>query len=632
MIFGATIFLIALPLALLPVIFHLLMKRKRRGIEFSTFLFFTRADPRLHAKQRIREALLLALRILFIALMVLALSRPLITWLTGRGKQGAIAFIIDNSASMSMAGDDGEPKLTKAVNAARSILTSLAPNSTASLTLLVDDPAISLPGVGVKRDELLQVLDTVRTTEASGNVASALRRAGAIMNQAAKLYPGTIHVFTDLQKNEWLSSAVPVRGDDSPPNVLVHRIPGLPSDTPNALIESVRRPARLVLPGHVYPLDIVVRNAGESPVSVRFNSEDSLRKTTTRSLTLGAQARQTVRLELTPPEPGTHWLNVWIDGDGFKGDNRACIGLVCNQPAKVFFAGAPATFGLTPLAVSPLGNGRHTALQPVFGEIDDLRGARNAGDPVMAVMTWNSVPGTDTPLQSATLRTFVEAGGALLILPSVTGTVPTGNNPDWLGAVPGPIQTPGKPTTLDVLDRRAPVWGALRDDHGKTAIRRFVARRYHILNLSDSYQPVIGAGFQQPVLAHRRLGHGNIYVSGIAFDPAWSSLAIDPTGAGMLLIHNIALTNVKQADNTLDLVAGETLPTQDGLGPGSRIVSLVGDPLRLTLNSGAMPLFARAGVYSILTSDDSRYVSVRASPKEGTALFITDNNVVNQAS
>ena len=77
MIFSAPILLYLLPLAGLPIIFHLILKQKKRMMVFSTLMFFHQVDPKLNTRRQIREWLLLLLRVLTIALVLLALLVPL---------------------------------------------------------------------------------------------------------------------------------------------------------------------------------------------------------------------------------------------------------------------------------------------------------------------------------------------------------------------------------------------------------------------------------------------------------------------------------------------------------------------------------------------------------------------------
>src|SRR5271163_1697586 len=89
-----------LPAVALPVLFNLFFRLRRTMREFPSLMFFLRIDPRLSAKRKIHEWLILLLRCLFIALLILALARPLIG-VGGLGGKVARLVLIDNSGSMA---------------------------------------------------------------------------------------------------------------------------------------------------------------------------------------------------------------------------------------------------------------------------------------------------------------------------------------------------------------------------------------------------------------------------------------------------------------------------------------------------------------------------------------------------
>src|ERR1039458_7427520 len=171
------LFLSLLPLAALPVAFHFFFRLKRQARPFPTLMFFHRLDPKLNARRRLREWLILLLRTLLILFVLLALARPV--WF-GHGSAGevAVVLLIDNSGSMSGPGQVGRTKLKQAVEGARDILPELRGADRAGLVLLVPDPAVPLPA-GLTQDKaaLKLALDAISETEASGSVAAAVDRA-----------------------------------------------------------------------------------------------------------------------------------------------------------------------------------------------------------------------------------------------------------------------------------------------------------------------------------------------------------------------------------------------------------------------------------------------------------------------
>ncbi|MFC1637156.1 VWA domain-containing protein, partial [Planctomycetota bacterium] len=125
MIFSAPIFLTLLPTAGLPVLFHLFLKQKKRQILFPTLMFFYRTDPRLNSRRKIHQWLLLLMRVLLIAFILLALSRPSFQSTAPLGGTISVVAIVDNSGSMSETVGDDKTKLELAVEGTRKLISSL---------------------------------------------------------------------------------------------------------------------------------------------------------------------------------------------------------------------------------------------------------------------------------------------------------------------------------------------------------------------------------------------------------------------------------------------------------------------------------------------------------------------------
>jgi hypothetical protein len=616
-------FLPLLALAATPLIFHFLMKRKRKQLEVPTFLFFYRTDPRLNARRKIRELLLLLMRVLLIAFMILALARPAVSFVRGMSGKVAIVIVIDNSGSMIGSSNERHSKLQMAIEGAQSLLSNLDTGSEAGVVVTVDDPALQLPeSTSVDVKELGKVIDSIRDTQGEGDPAAALARAGALLAPAAAggELGLAIHVFTDLQEHEWDGPALPADLLGAEIEIVVHRIHSQPPTAPNVTIASVALPSGRILPKHQYQARVEFRNDGDKPVEIRVNSEDIDRNTSNQTLMLDARSSQTIPFDLHPQEPGARWLNVWLEGDGFFADNQAGIGYLSQALSPVLFAGIEANFGLLPLAVSPNGDGTDTYLQPKHCGISELVGHLNLDKPLLVVTTWKRL--AEMGEASVALQAYVEAGGNLLVLPALhSATEPVA--PDWLGAKPGAL-VEGEDLLLGVLDRKSDLWGSLREGTGRVAIRYFTATRYHPLTLSEDYAPVLGESAEVPVLAERALGEGFVYVAGITWSPKWSSLVTDPTGAAMVLVHNMAVRHVDpESTGSIGLIAGERPPPLETRAEEVEIMSLIGDSWSRKVAPSNMPVFPRAGVFVIKSEGKTeRCIRVRASEFEGSDAYI----------
>jgi len=117
----------------------------------------------------------------------------------------AAVLVVDNSGSMSGAGASGKSKLKEAVAAAQDQLAALRDKDSAALVLLVDDPTVPVvPALTTDKAAVKAALERVSETEATGSVARALERALALLAPATAR-DLEIHVFSDLQANNWAS-------------------------------------------------------------------------------------------------------------------------------------------------------------------------------------------------------------------------------------------------------------------------------------------------------------------------------------------------------------------------------------------------------------------------------------------
>src|SRR6266576_6152037 len=113
-----------LPLALLPILLHLLTLYRLRTVELSTFRFLFDSYVQQRRRMQFLEALLAMLRTLFLLLLVLLICRPVVQQWAGlfQGSSGReVVLLVDCSASMN-ARTGGVPALDRARSAARAVV------------------------------------------------------------------------------------------------------------------------------------------------------------------------------------------------------------------------------------------------------------------------------------------------------------------------------------------------------------------------------------------------------------------------------------------------------------------------------------------------------------------------------
>ncbi len=628
MIFSAPIFLYLVPLAGLPIVFHLILKQKKQTVVFSTLMFFRRTDPKLNSHRKIRQWLLLLMRILLIAFILLALSRPEFVTSVGLGGKISVVAIVDNSASMSESSsyDNDKSKLECAREGARKLVLAMESDSKAAVVLLVDEPAVPAANSLISDTELLlDSLDKIRPTAATGNAGLALAQAFELL-RASTTGGGAVHVFSDLQRSEWGRDLAQAKTGGAPITVYFHKVESEMRDEANVAIVAVQFPEEKVLPKHPCTIGLVLQNNSDTAANVRINSIDNQDKKNTENVVLEQGRALTVELETTPDEAGYHWIKAWVEGDGFSADNEAGIGIFCEETATVLFGGAPEEFGVLPVALSPSGQGQFTGMVVKFSLPGQLSQTATKEKPILIVTTWSGMQ--SAPADSVWLRQYIENGGNLLLVPSVRAgrRALSGQFPEWLGASIKAREMHARGAGLEVLTEGTPFWNRIREATGNSKLESVSGYMFHPLALSAEFTPLLGIDFQKVVIAHKKLNKGNIYVSGTAFASRWNTLP--SSGLLVMIAQRMAVAgSSSEEEGAISLVAGERPRGINAQGSEVKVLSLVGDSMDWKGKEQEIPAFPRAGVYLVTAGDNKYCISVRASEKEGLEKFVEGSEV-----
>ena len=110
----------------IPIVIHLLMRRRRKPVRWAAMRFLLEAYKKRQRRVRLEQLLLLAARCLLIALIALAVGRPMLGGESGGGLGSREVYIlIDNSLASAIRGDDGVTELEASIAEARAMLEGL---------------------------------------------------------------------------------------------------------------------------------------------------------------------------------------------------------------------------------------------------------------------------------------------------------------------------------------------------------------------------------------------------------------------------------------------------------------------------------------------------------------------------
>jgi hypothetical protein len=198
------------PLALLfglfaavPLILHLYQRRRKSVMWFSTNRFFTKSIIRSQRNLRLRHLLLLLLRVAACALLALALSRPILTWVGLAGGQGRrdLVILLDDSLSMN-AGEHFD----QAKQIAMDTLYQLDAGDRAAVVTFTGRSLGRNTRTGTALSPSpMRVMDELRRlapSRAAGDAHHAMVQAGRLFERSEQRTRSML-IITDKQESDW---------------------------------------------------------------------------------------------------------------------------------------------------------------------------------------------------------------------------------------------------------------------------------------------------------------------------------------------------------------------------------------------------------------------------------------------
>lgn len=172
-------FLWALAALAIPIIIHLFYFRRFRRVYFTNVRFLRELKEETAARSKLRNLLVLAMRLLALATLVLAFAQPFIpTDQEVKSGQKAVSIFIDNSFSMSAQAAD-VPLLEKAKQRAREIVRAYGIED--RFQILTNDFAGSRQRL-IGQEEALTTIDEIGIGPASRQLSTVLARQEQALN------------------------------------------------------------------------------------------------------------------------------------------------------------------------------------------------------------------------------------------------------------------------------------------------------------------------------------------------------------------------------------------------------------------------------------------------------------------
>ena len=424
MSFVSTIFLWGIAAATVPLALHLLARRRRVHVSWGAmqFLFADVRTKRRSTALKIADLLPLFLRMLAIAVLALAFSRPLFSRESGQNTVPEdVVLVIDNSLSTS-AGDLIEEQTRREIG-------KLGPGDSVHLLVTCPTPTWLTPRPGdpegtTKPGQALDLLAGIAASSAATDFPACFAEALASPPETVPrpravtvISDGFAHGWHPDEPGRWRSVS---EAAGTIPGVRVRVVaPGAGFSGGNLSVTSVTPAEPLVAVGDTVRVSATVTNTSPEkmvPVAVRWEFDGSLvRPDRTPALAPGASA--TFELDIEPKETGFHQvLFATGGGDVLTGDDTASAVIEATAGIPVLYLTPEPTSSYDAENLSfflaALGGG---GWQSIFqADVEPVGALGSLGDKLAsyAVVVLGDLPRV-TPEQVGILEEFADGGGGV---------------------------------------------------------------------------------------------------------------------------------------------------------------------------------------------------------------------------
>lgn len=598
----------ALAALAIPIIVHLVYGRRSRRIDLGTLRFLMIALRENIRRRRLKRWLLLALRMLSVALLAMLFARPYLAADQSGGDDRLVILLIDRSASMGLK-QEGKRLLDLALAQAKKIFAGCSEGTQVEVAWF-DHAVHPFPVDAALRDARSGLGETgPRELYGGTDYGAAMAWARDVATQSRRSSKA-LYLFTDLQRSGMDRTAP----SPMPEDLHVHLVDLGRAYPENVAVTAVATPKPVVRPGEATSVEVKLLNTGpfarqSVPVVLRLASGTKRREF--RSQTpLASTGAASVRFELPGLAEGLWQGTAEAEvADDLLFDNRGYLAISVAPPLGVLLVdgdpgrspSAAETFFLE-TAVRLAEPGASFAASPfTTSRVEYASQATLPAWQGTSLVVLANVAGLNAG-DAQRLAGFVRQGGGLLVF---TGeNVRRDGSRDLeaaglsVGTVGAVVRADTLPWRLETWDRQHPLLRPFNDpQYGDLHRPAFRA----ITRIEPAADAKILARFRggEAALVEKKLGSGRVLWFATACDLDWGDWPRSRLYVPMLHQMLGYLTGLTEG-GPVRSVSLETVAEGDEAAPG---------------------VFAREGFCEVVRLDPRESESERITPEQFAARF-----------
>ena len=537
----------------IPVIIHLFNLRKLKKIEFSTLAFLKELQKNKIRKIKLKQWILLALRVLIILFIVMAFARPALQSIqiggtTSAAKTNAV-FILDDTYSMSVVDQKGS-YFNQAKEITNQIISQLQEGDEIGLVLVSNHNKEQK--LTSNFSEFIKNLDQLDLSYSSGDLNSSITKAAQLISES-KNFNKEIYVISDFQKNKITNEKI--KNDLSEllnDKVRLYSFDLSDKDVFNLSVDELKIDNQIFEKDKPVSFSITVTNnskqdVSSAVVSLFMNDERAAQK----SFDVAAGQSIIVEIEATPKTTGFIDVIAEIETDEIEQDNKRFANLFITEKINVgLFAENLNDLTFVDLALQTAGEGKYQIERKNISQLTTQQLSKYQ----TIILSANAILSGAEQLQSN-----LGNGSGIILFPSSTNDIAAYNKTltqfslGSCAAFVGKLNNNDLKIKFDKTDFSHPVFQNIFKNEDKKKYESPELNAYY--KMSSTGNQIISLIDGSSFLNEIKIGKGKVFVFNSPPVLSWNNFAVKSIFAPLMNNSVSYLSTINREQN--NFIAGE---------------------------------------------------------------------------
>jgi hypothetical protein len=237
----------------IPILIHLLARQRRKPIEWAAMRFLIEAFRKHRRRLQLEQYILLATRCLILALLGVALARPILesAGLLKPGGSRAVYLVIDDGMTSAVQSADKQTAMSRHIKQAIDVVNTLGPGDAVGVVTAARPAQALLVPPSTDHGAVVSLLQSLKPRQSPTDFAGAFPYVRQAVDESKKSrQPTLVYLFSDFRNGSAaLDAPLPQTHADATDDIRLLAVPPAAESAPNVQIVSIEPLRNVVLPG-----------------------------------------------------------------------------------------------------------------------------------------------------------------------------------------------------------------------------------------------------------------------------------------------------------------------------------------------------------------------------------------------